>query len=113
MYRLPPSSPGRSVREQGYAQCASLYLGDDDPSHPRDGRTRQVSGQDALVGLLPSTHPRDLSDTIVLPHGGVEVSSLSSYVGQLVVRIPRIPDIPRSLVLITMRHSALWLDSSL
>ena len=62
-----------------------LHLGDDDPSHPRDGRIRAVPVQDALVGLLPSTHPRDLYDTILLSHGGVEVSSLSSHVGQWIV----------------------------
>ena len=47
--------------------------------------TRPVSVRDALVGLLPSTHPRHLYDAILLSHGGVEVSSLSSYVGQRVV----------------------------
>ena len=47
--------------------------------------TRPVSVQDALVGLLPSTHPRHLYDAILLSHGGVEVSSLSSYVGERVV----------------------------
>ena len=67
------------------AECRSLDLGDDDPSYPRDGRTGPVSVWDALVGLLPSTHPRDLHDTILLSHGGVEVSSLSSYVGERVV----------------------------
>ena len=49
------------------------------------GRTCREPVRDALVGLLPSTHSRDLYDTILLLHGGVEVSSLSSYVGQWVV----------------------------
>ena len=56
-----------------------------DPSHPGDGRIRPVPVRDALVGLLPSTHPRDMYDTILLTHGGVEVSSLSSHVGQRIV----------------------------
>ena len=72
-------------RERRHAECRVLHLGDDDPSHPRDGRIRAVPVRDALVGLLPSTHPRDLYDTILLSHGGVEVSSLSSHVGQWIV----------------------------
>ena len=85
MYHLPPWTRRRGERERRHAECRSLDFRDDDSSHPRDGRTRPVSIRDALVGLLPSTHPRDLYDTILLSHGGVEVSSLSSYVGERVV----------------------------
>ena len=89
MYRLPPWSRRRSERERRHAECRALDLRDDDPSHPRDGRIRPVPVRDALVGLLPSTHPRDLYDTILLSHGGVEVSSLSSHVGQRIMRSHR------------------------
>ena len=55
MYRLPPWSRRRSERERSHAECRALDLGDDDPSHPRDGLLRPLPFRDALVGLLPST----------------------------------------------------------
>ena len=85
MYRLPPWTRRQSERERRHAECRSSDFRDDDSSHPRDGRTRPVSVQDALVGFLPSTHPRDLFDTTLLSHGVMEVSSLSSYLGERVV----------------------------
>ena len=72
---------GQSDGKQRHAECRPLDLGDDAPSHQRDGWILELSFGDALVGSLSSTRPCDLSDVSVLSHGGVEVSPLPSYVG--------------------------------
>ena len=82
MYRLSPLSRGQRDAEGGHADCRPLDLGDDASSNQQDGRIRKVSVRDALVGLLSSTRPRDMSDASVLSHRGVEVSSLPSNVGE-------------------------------